>query len=105
MGARARPTLKLAASGADASESQTHSGARTPELPLPLPTRMAIASRSGGKVVGLEVDPTHVAAAEASANGRVVVERAAVAPLAPGLVRDGEVTDADGLAGALKAFF
>jgi type IV pilus assembly protein PilM len=46
-----------------------------------------------------------MAAAEATANGRVVVERAAVAPLAPGLVRDGEVTDADGLASALKEFF
>jgi type IV pilus assembly protein PilM len=66
---------------------------------------MARASRSGRKVVGLDVEPTHVAAAEASVNGHVAVERAAVAALTPGLVRDGEVTDADGLASALKAFF
>jgi type IV pilus assembly protein PilM len=33
------------------------------------------------------------------------VERAAVAPLAPGLVRDGEVTDVDALAVTLKDFF
>jgi type IV pilus assembly protein PilM len=66
---------------------------------------MARASRSGRKVVGLEVEPTQLAAAEASVNGRLSVERAAVAPLAPGLVRDGEVTDPDGLAEALKGFF
>jgi type IV pilus assembly protein PilM len=66
---------------------------------------MARASRSNRKVAGLDVEPTHLAAAEVSANGRVAVERAAVAPLAPGLVRDGEVTDPDGLAGALKTFF
>jgi type IV pilus assembly protein PilM len=66
---------------------------------------MARASRSGRKVVGLDVEPTHVAAAEASVNGHVAVERAAVQPLAPGLVRDGEVTDADGLATVLKEFF
>ena len=66
---------------------------------------MARASRSRRNVVGLDVEPTHMAAAEASANGRVAVERAAVAPLAPGLVRDGEVTDPQGLAAALKEFF
>jgi type IV pilus assembly protein PilM len=66
---------------------------------------MARASRSSRKIVGLDVEPTHLAAAEASVNGRVAVERAAVAPLAPGLVRDGEVTDPDGLAAALKDFF
>jgi type IV pilus assembly protein PilM len=66
---------------------------------------MARASRSGRNVVGLDVEPSHLAAAEASANGHVVVERAAVGPLAPGLVRDGEVTDPEGLAAALKQFF
>jgi type IV pilus assembly protein PilM len=66
---------------------------------------MARASRSGRNVVGLDIEPTHLAAAEASVNGHVAVERAAVAPLAPGLVRDGEVTDPDGLATALKEFF
>jgi type IV pilus assembly protein PilM len=75
---------------------------RKPTFP---PVSMARASKSGRKVVGLEVEPTRLAAAEATVNGRVAVERAAVAPLAPGLVRDGEVTDADGLAGAMKAFF
>ena len=66
---------------------------------------MARASRSGRRVVGLDVEPSHLAAAEASANGHVAVERAAVGPLAPGLVRDGEVTDPQGLAAALKEFF
>ena len=66
---------------------------------------MARASRSGRKVVGLDVEPTHLAAAEAVANGHVAVERAAVAPFAPGLVRDGGVPDPDGLGAAMKDFF
>lgn len=56
-------------------------------------------------VVGLDIEPSHIAAAEASVNGRVAVERAAVAPLAPGIVRDGEVTDVEGLSATLKEFF
>ena len=35
-------------------------------------------------------------------NGRVRVERAAFAPLEPGIIRDGEVADVDGLADALR---
>jgi type IV pilus assembly protein PilM len=45
-----------------------------------------------------------VAAVQASA-GRVAVERAAYAPLAPGVVRDGEVVDMDTLAGVLRDLF
>jgi type IV pilus assembly protein PilM len=66
---------------------------------------MARAGRSTKTVLGLEIEPSHLAAAEATANGRVEVHRAAVARLSPGLVRDGEVTDTDGLAQALKSFF
>jgi type IV pilus assembly protein PilM len=56
-------------------------------------------------VVGLDIEPSHIAAAEATLNGRVAVSRAAVSPLGPGVVRDGEVTDVEGLAAALKSFF
>jgi len=55
-------------------------------------------------VVGLDIEPGYVAAVEAS-SGRVAVERAAYAPLAPGVVRDGEVVDVDTLAGVLRELF
>jgi type IV pilus assembly protein PilM len=56
-------------------------------------------------VVGLDIEPTQIAAAEATVNGRVTVQRAAVTPLGPGIVRDGEVADVDALAATLKTFF
>lgn len=55
-------------------------------------------------VVGLDIEPGYVAAVQATA-GRVAVERAAYAPLAPGVVRDGEVVDVDTLAGVLRELF
>jgi type IV pilus assembly protein PilM len=64
-----------------------------------------MASKRNRTVVGLDIEPSHLAAAEAIVNGRVAVQRAAVGPLAPGLMRDGEVTDVDGLSAALKDFF
>jgi type IV pilus assembly protein PilM len=56
-------------------------------------------------VVGLELDPSHVAAAEVSVNGSITVTRGAVAPLRPGIIRDGEVADPQGLTEALKTLF
>jgi type IV pilus assembly protein PilM len=56
-------------------------------------------------VVGLELDPGHLAAAEVSVNGDITLTRGAVAELRPGIVRDGEVVDPAGLAEALKAMF
>jgi type IV pilus assembly protein PilM len=56
-------------------------------------------------VVGLELDPGHIAAAEVSVNGSITVKRGAVATLRPGLLRDGEANDPAGLADALRAFF
>ncbi len=55
-------------------------------------------------VIGLDIEPGYVAAVQASP-GRVAVERAAYAPLAPGVVRDGEVVDVDTLAGVLRDLF
>jgi type IV pilus assembly protein PilM len=55
-------------------------------------------------VVGLDIEPGYVAAVQTTA-GRVAVERAAYAPLAPGVVRDGEVADVDTLAGVLRDMF
>jgi type IV pilus assembly protein PilM len=56
-------------------------------------------------VVGLELDPGHLAAAEVSVNGSITLTRGAVAELKPGVMRDGEVADPIALAEALKALF
>jgi type IV pilus assembly protein PilM len=54
-------------------------------------------------VVGLDIQPGYVAAAQT--RDGVAVERAAVAPLAPGVVRDGEIVDVDTLASVLRQLF
>jgi type IV pilus assembly protein PilM len=61
--------------------------------------------KNNTSVVGLDLDPAHIAAAEVSVNGRISVRRGAVADLRSGILRDGEVTDPVALAEALKAFF
>jgi type IV pilus assembly protein PilM len=61
--------------------------------------------KNNTSVVGLDLDPAHIAAAEVSVNGHISVRRGVVAELRPGILRDGEVTDPVGLAEALKAFF
>lgn len=57
---------------------------------------------SNRSIVGLEVDPGSVSAAEVAVNGSLTVSRAAVMPLTPGIVRDGEVTDPAALTEALR---
>jgi type IV pilus assembly protein PilM len=59
---------------------------------------------SGKTLVGLDIEPGYVAAVEGRP-GRVAVDRAAVAPLAPGVVREGDVVDVDTLASTLKTLF
>jgi type IV pilus assembly protein PilM len=56
-------------------------------------------------VVGLELDPSYIAAAEVAVNGSITVKRGGVTPLRPGLLRDGEAQDPAGLAVALREFF
>jgi type IV pilus assembly protein PilM len=53
-------------------------------------------------VVGLDLDPSHIAAAEVSVNGTVQVKHGAVMTLRPGVLRDGEIGDAAGLTEALR---
>lgn len=57
---------------------------------------------SAREPVGLDIDAGYVAAVQA-AGGRITA--AASTDLPSGLLRDGEVTDVDGLAAALKDFF
>jgi type IV pilus assembly protein PilM len=59
---------------------------------------------SNKTVIGLDIEPGYVAAVQVAPGG-VAVERAAYAPLAPGVVRDGEVVDVDTLAGVLRGLF
>ena len=59
---------------------------------------------SGKTVVGLDIEPGYVAAAQARAAGGAV-DRAATAELAPGVIREGEVTDIDTLAEVLHRLF
>ena len=62
-------------------------------------------SSSEAAIVGLDLDPGHIAAAEVTVNGSLSLKRGAVAPLRPGILRDGEVADVPALAEALKALF
>jgi type IV pilus assembly protein PilM len=56
-------------------------------------------------LVGLDIDPSGITAAEVAVNGPISIERAAFAPLEPGIIRDGEVIDVAGLADALRTLF
>jgi type IV pilus assembly protein PilM len=62
-------------------------------------------SSSQAAIVGLDLDPGHIAAAEVTVNGSVSLKRGAVALLRPGILRDGEVADVPALAESLKSFF
>lgn len=56
-------------------------------------------------VVGLDIEAGSVAATELAVNGTVAVRGAAVGPLPPGAFAEGEVTDHDAVASALKDLF
>jgi type IV pilus assembly protein PilM len=67
---------------------------------------LSLKNKRSGKtaktVVGLDLDPAHVAAAEVHVNGAVMVTRGAYSPLLPGILREGEVSDGPALTAALK---
>ena len=58
---------------------------------------------AGKTVIGLDIEPGYVAAVESRSTG--AIKRAAVAPLAAGVVREGEVEDIDVLPGVLRKLF
>jgi type IV pilus assembly protein PilM len=70
-------------------------------MPLSLPKRRA----RRPSVVGLDLEPSHIAAAEVTLNGSLKIDRAAVAPLDGRMLRDGELSDPDGLAAAISELF
>jgi type IV pilus assembly protein PilM len=56
-------------------------------------------------LVGVDIDPSGITAAQVTVNGRINVEAAAFAPLEPGIVRDGEIVDTEALSEALRTLF
>jgi type IV pilus assembly protein PilM len=62
-------------------------------------------STSRKSVIGLDIEPGYVTAAEVRVNAGITVAHAATASLHPGVVRDGEVMDAESLAETLKQLF
>ncbi len=62
-------------------------------------------ARPGGSVVGLDIQPGFIAAAQGRGGGSVMVEKAASMSLAPDTLHHGEVNDAAGLSEALKELF
>jgi type IV pilus assembly protein PilM len=61
--------------------------------------------RQENTIVGLEMDPSHLAAAQVEVNGSMSLVKGAVAELRPGVLRDGEVADGAALAEALRTLF
>jgi type IV pilus assembly protein PilM len=61
--------------------------------------------RGGADVVGLDIQPGHVAAVQAHVNGAITVKQAAGAPLPADIVREGEVLDEGVLAETLRELF
>jgi type IV pilus assembly protein PilM len=66
---------------------------------------MASPRTAGKTVVGLDIEPGFVTAAQVRVGQTLAVERAASVPLSPGILRDGEVTDTEALAEALRELF
>ncbi len=56
-------------------------------------------------LVGLDIEPGSLAAAQVVTAGGLRVARGATAPLEPHVVRDGEVADVEGLAEALRGLW
>jgi type IV pilus assembly protein PilM len=56
-------------------------------------------------VTGLELEPGCLSAARATAEHGLAVEQAAVLPIEPHVLRDGEVTDVEALSAAVKALW
>jgi type IV pilus assembly protein PilM len=75
-----------------------------PNLKLPSP-KLNLGRRSGADVVGLDIQPGHIAAVQARVNGSIVVKHAADAALPADIVREGEVLDEGVLSEALRDLF
>jgi type IV pilus assembly protein PilM len=72
---------------------------------MPLSLNFNLGRRGGVDVVGLDIQPGHVAAVQARVNGSIVVKHAAGAPLPADTVREGEVLDEGVLSETLSEVF
>ena len=75
-----------------------------PKLSMPS-LNLSLGRRSGANIVGLDIQPGHVAAVQAHVNGSIVAERAAALPLPADTVREGEVLDESALSETLRELF
>jgi type IV pilus assembly protein PilM len=62
-------------------------------------------SKKTQPIVGLDIETGSIAATEVRGGGSRAVSRAAIAPLPPGVVSEGEVQNQEALSGALKGLF
>src|SRR5262245_36297428 len=75
-------------------------------LPRPnLDFSMRLSKQKATNVVGLDIEAGSIAATEVTTNGSVSLGASAIGPLDAGTFHEGEVLDADRLAGALKDLF
>jgi type IV pilus assembly protein PilM len=72
---------------------------------MPPSLKLNFGRRSGVDIVGLDIQPGHVAAVQARVNGSIVVKHAVSAPLPADTVREGEVLDEGVLSEALREVF
>jgi type IV pilus assembly protein PilM len=66
---------------------------------------MQLSKRSQINTVGLDIEADSIAAAEVAVNGSIAVGATGIAPIEPGLARDGEVADPEALGEAIKQLF
>src|SRR3954451_3280657 len=66
---------------------------------------MRLGKQKTTSVVGLDIEAGSIAATEIATNGSVRVAASAIGPLDPGTFHEGEVLDAERLAGSLKELF
>ncbi len=62
-------------------------------------------SKRSTTITGLDIEADSIAAAAVTTNGSVSVGEVGIAPLAPGIALEGEISDPDALADALKELF
>ncbi len=75
-----------------------------PKLPHPS-LKLGFGHRLGADVVGLDIQPGQVTAAQARVNGTIKVDRAAALPLPADTIREGEVLDEAVLGEVLRELF
>src|SRR3984893_16938348 len=72
---------------------------------MPPSLKLKLGRRSGGDVVGLDIQPGLAVAVQARTNGALLAERVAAAPLPADTVREGDVVDQAVLSESLRELF